>query len=257
MSSAFMSYDGSDAVRLSELSEYLLGGQATRSAEIQVGQRRGVNGVAGRGDAVADGVHREAEVGSMPGSLLDDEIGGDAGYQDGVDSSLSQPAGKVVTRKSGQFLSIDDSIALGERRHLLNQLRARGVGTECLLGITDCSHQLRVPDQAALTSRHGEAGEDHHHFGGTDRPVEPHCTLDYATARYRRTEHRAKESLWLDHVDLPVESENRGSSRSYVAHHPHLPRSLALAALLVPATIAAHSSLRLVAGPCSFAISTS
>lgn len=99
-------------------------------------------------------------------------------------STLSQPAGKVVTRKSGQCLVIDDSIALGQRRHLRNQLRAGGVWTECFLRIADCLHQLRVSDQAALTSRHGEPGEDHRHSGSADRPVEPHCTLHYATARY-------------------------------------------------------------------------
>jgi hypothetical protein len=50
-------------------------------------------------------------------------------------------------------LVIDDSIALSQRRHLLNQLRARSIRAECLLGIADCSHQLRVSDQAAFTSR--------------------------------------------------------------------------------------------------------
>jgi hypothetical protein len=65
-------------------------------------------------------------------------------------------------------LVIDDSIALSQRRHLLNQLRARSIRAECLLGIADCSHQLRVSDQAAFTSRHGESGEDQCYSGSAD-----------------------------------------------------------------------------------------
>ena len=60
-------------------------------------------------------------------------------------------------------------------------------------------------NKAAFTSRHGESGEDHCHSGSADRPVEPHCTLYYTAARYRRAEHRPEESRWLDHVDLPYD----------------------------------------------------
>jgi hypothetical protein len=47
-----------------EQPEHLLCGQTARHRQIQVGRGRGVNGISGRGDAIADRVHGEAEVGT-------------------------------------------------------------------------------------------------------------------------------------------------------------------------------------------------
>lgn len=35
----------------------------------------------------------------------------------------------------------------------------------------------------------------------------------HATARHRLTQHRAEESLRLDHIDLPVQRQNRAPSQ--------------------------------------------
>jgi len=158
-------HDRRRSVGSPEQPEHLLRGQAARRRQVQVGQGRGVHGVSDRGDAVADRMHGEAQVGAVPGRLLDREVRGDTGHEHRVDPALGQPLGQVVTREPGQLLVVDDAVELGQRRHLLDQLRARGVRPECFLGVADRLHERRVPDQSALADRHREPGEDHRHSG--------------------------------------------------------------------------------------------
>lgn len=125
-----------------------------------------MHGVCRGGDAIADRVHCETQVGAMAGGLLDDEVGRDSGHEHGADPALSQPWGKVVTGEPGQLLVVDNAIVLAQRGHLLDQLCAGRIRPERLLRITDGSHETGVPDQLTRTGRDGEPSEHHRHSSG-------------------------------------------------------------------------------------------
>jgi hypothetical protein len=54
-----------------------------------------VHGLVSCGDAIADRIHRETEVGAVPGGLLDDEVGSHTGQEYSGDSR-GTPASRAV-----------------------------------------------------------------------------------------------------------------------------------------------------------------
>jgi formamidopyrimidine-DNA glycosylase len=97
-----------------DLGEGLIGAQAARRGELEVGERGLVRPFVRRGHAVADDVDREAKVRTVPGRLLHGEIGGHPGDVHRADRPVQQPPHDVVPRQTGQLLVIGHVRAGGE-----------------------------------------------------------------------------------------------------------------------------------------------
>ena len=175
-----------------------------------------------RRHAVADHVDREAEVGPVPGRLLHGQVGGHPRDEHRADRPVQQPSHDVVPGQPGELLVVGHQGPAGQFRHLRNQLGAGRTRPEHLLRVAYRPHEGGVADQRTPVAGNGEPGEDQLPSRGAGRSVELHRPADHATSRDRLTEHPAEETLRLDHIDLPVQRENRGTP--WTCHGCDLPR---------------------------------
>ncbi len=205
-----------------DLGEGLVRVQAARRGELEVGEGGFVRPFVGRGHAVADDVDGEPEVRAMPGRLLDREVGGDPGDVHGADRPVQQPPDDIAGGQAGQLLVVGHVRACRDLRHLRDQLSTGRIRPERLLRLADGAHETGVPDQGAALLGHREPGEHQLRADRTGRGVELHRPVDHATSRDRLTEHPAEETLRLDHIDLPLQREYRGTPWTYHAYD--LPR---------------------------------
>jgi formamidopyrimidine-DNA glycosylase len=205
-----------------DLGEGLVRVQAARRGELQVGERGFVRPFVGRGHAVADDVDGEPEIRAVPGRLLDREVGGDPGDVHRADRPVQQPPDHVAGGQAGQLLVVGHVRARRDLRHLRDQLSTGRIRPERLLRLANGAHETGVPDQGAALLGHREPGEHQLRADRTGRGVELHRPVDHATSRDRLTEHPAEETLRLDHIDLPVQREYRGTPWTYHAYD--LPR---------------------------------